>query len=67
MLIHKDQLLLNFLLMYSLFTMLSFIGMLTIEDNSQGLPQMTASILFPFGAVYLFALEFSALTNLKIE
>jgi class 3 adenylate cyclase len=67
LLIHKDQLLLNFLLMYSLFTMLSFIGLLTTEDDSQGLPQMTASILFPFGAVYLFALGFSALTNLKIE
>ena len=66
-LIHKDQLLLNFLLMYSLFTMLSFIGMLGAEDDPQGLLQTTASILFPFGAVYLFILGLSALKNLKVE
>jgi hypothetical protein len=48
--IHKDQLLLNFLLMYSLFTMLSFIGLLSAEADTQSLPQTTASILFPFGA-----------------
>ena len=66
-LIHNDQLLLNFLLMYSLFTMLSFIGMLTTEDDSQGLPQMMASILFPFGAVYLFTVGYSAFANSKIE
>lgn len=65
--IHKDQLLLNFLLMYSLFTMLSFIGMLSAEADTQGLPQTTASILFPFGVVYLFTLGFSALKNFKIE
>ena len=67
LLIHKDQLLLNFLLIYSLFTMLSFIGTLTTKDGSQDLPQMTASILFPFGVVYLFTLGFSALKGLKVE
>ena len=65
--IHKDQLLLNFLLMYSLFTMLSFIGLLSAEADTQSLPQTTASILFPFGLVYLFTLGFSALKNFKIE
>jgi len=65
--IHKDQLLLNFLLMYCLFTMLSFIGMLSADADAQNLPQTTASILFPFGVVYLFTLGFSAFKNFKIE
>ena len=65
--IHKDQLLLNFLLIYSLFTMLAFIGQLSAEANTQGLPQSTASVLFPFGLVYLFTLGFGALKNFKIE
>ena len=64
---HRDQLLINFLLMYSLFTMLSFIGMLSAEADAQGLPQTTASILFPFGFVYLVTLGFSALKNFKID
>ncbi len=65
--VHKDQLLLNFLLMYSLFTMLSFIGMLSAEADAQDLPQTTASILFPYGAVYLSTLGLSALKNFKID
>lgn len=63
--INSQNSLAQFLLIYSLFTMLSFIGMLNTESDSQGLPQTVASIIFPFGAVHLIVVVLAFLRNQK--
>lgn len=54
-----------FVLIYSLFTTLSFIGMLTSESDSTRLPQTIASIILPFGLIYLVALTFNFFSTQK--
>ena len=65
--VFDGQNLLNVLLAYSLFTMLSFIGMLGAASDPQSLPQVTASIILPYGTAYLMIFALGHLTNRAIS